>query len=51
MAEVISSSFIPKKEFKKSSSRKKKGFSINIFFLISLIIFLSALVGAAGVYM
>lgn len=50
MPEVISSSFIPKKEFS-APKKKTRTFSINIFFLISLIIFLTTIVGAVGVNM
>lgn len=50
MAEVIHSSFIPKREFAKKKTTKKS-FSINIFFLIGLIIFLSSVVGSIWVYM
>lgn len=50
MSEIISSSFIPKKEFVKKV-KTKKSFQINIFFLISLIIFLSVITGAIGVYL
>lgn len=50
MPEVISSSFIPKKEFN-APKKKTRSFSINIFFLISLIIFLATIIGAVGVHM
>jgi hypothetical protein len=49
MVEVIKSSFIPKKELKKKEVRRSGG-GVNIFFLISLIIFLSTVIGAAGMY-
>ena len=49
MAEVINSSFIPKREFKEDNGRPKKRFQLNVFFLISLVIFLSMIVGLVGV--
>jgi len=49
MVEVIKSSFIPKKEMKKKQVRRS-GSGVNVFFLISLIIFLSTVIGAAGMY-
>ena len=49
MVEVIKSSFIPKKEMKNKQT-KRSGGGINIFFLMSLIIFLSTIIGAAGMY-
>ncbi len=45
MVEMFNSSFIPKKEFEVKKKKKKSGFRINIVFLISLIIFLSMIVG------
>ncbi len=50
MAEVINSSFIPKKEFKKNSG-SSKGPRINILFLISLVIFLSTIIASVAVYL
>jgi hypothetical protein len=50
MAEIINSSFIPKKEFKKEEG-SKKGIQLNIFFLISLVIFLSTIIMSIGVYL
>ncbi len=50
MVEVINSSFIPKNEFKKAPTRKS-GSRVNVFFLISLIIFLASIVGSVGVYL
>lgn len=49
MVEVIKSSFIPKKEMK-DRQIKRRGGGVNIFFLISLIIFLSTIIGAAFLY-
>jgi len=49
MVEVIKSSFIPKKEMKKKQVRRS-GSGVNVFFLMSLIIFLSTVIGAAGMY-
>jgi len=49
MAEVIKSSFIPKKEIQTRKSRGS-GSNVNLFFLISLIIFLSTILGAVGLY-
>lgn len=52
MAEIINSSFIPKKEFKKKEEKNFKNKpKLNIFFLISLIIFLSTLLIGVGVYL
>lgn len=50
MAEIMNSSFIPKKEFKKKDT-ENKGSKINIFFLIALIIFLTTIVASIGVYL
>jgi hypothetical protein len=50
MAEVINSSFIPKREFKKKD-KETKGRGINIVFLIALIIFLSTIVAGVGIYL
>ncbi len=50
MVEVIKSSFIPKKEMKKKISKRSGGGGVNIFFLIALIIFLSTVIGAAGMF-
>ncbi|PID83637.1 hypothetical protein CSB11_00290 [Candidatus Campbellbacteria bacterium] len=50
MAEIINSSFIPKKEFKKKEERTRRGPRLNIFFLIALIIFLSTAIASGGVY-
>ncbi len=47
MVEIINTSFIPKQAL--SKKKKKKGFKINVFFLISLVIFLSTIIGAVGV--
>jgi len=49
MVEVIKSSFIPKKEMKKKQV-KRSGRGVNVFFLMSLIIFLSTVIGSAGMY-
>lgn len=47
MAE-IQASFIPKKDIKK---RAKKGFSVNIFLLIAVVIFLTSVFASLGVYL
>ena len=49
MTEIIKSSFIPKKEIKEKKIASR-GVRINIFFIISLIIFLSTIIGAVGMY-
>ena len=50
MVEVMKSSFIPKKEIKKTVERKK-GAGVSLFFLISLILFLSMVVSGIGMYL
>lgn len=50
MVEIINSSFIPKKEFKKKD-KQTSGLKINIFFLISLVIFLATIIASVGVYL
>lgn len=47
MAE-INASFIPKKDIK--TRRAGTGFSVNIFLLIGIVIFLTAVLGSLGVY-
>jgi hypothetical protein len=49
MAEIINSSFIPKKEFKKKNT-EGRGTKINIFLLISLIVFLATMISGVGIY-
>jgi len=48
MAE-INASFIPKKDIKRRGG--SRGFSVNIFLLIAVVIFLSAVLGSLGVYL
>ncbi len=50
MVEVMKSSFIPKKEIKKKVE-KRSGGGFSVFFLVSLVVFLSTIIGAVGVYM
>lgn len=50
MAEIINSSFIPKKEFNKKKTGGR-GLRLNIFFLISLMIFLTTIISSAGIYL
>jgi len=51
MVEVIKSSFIPKKEIQKVKRKAIFGAGVNIFFLVSLIVFLSSVVVAVGVFL
>ena len=50
MVEVINSSFIPKKDLSKKKG-PSSGPSVNVFLLISVIIFLSTIVASVGVYL
>ncbi|MCK5588875.1 MAG: hypothetical protein KAI16_01015 [Candidatus Pacebacteria bacterium] len=49
MVEVINSSFIPKKEFNNKTKQGGDKFHLNVFFLISLVVFLSMIIALIGV--